>query len=465
MTSTANSLSFLVSSKGKVLLVLNDFVYRLKKQTKDKKYWICQESVRTAYVDTNIDNIFKKSSGDHNHLCEPEVVKVKQFRSKLKNRAVQETTAIAKIYEEEIIKSRLSTRTLATLPLVQELQPGLLYARRQLRPVLPSSSSFEIPDSYQVTLTKEIFLFSDTLVGRRKRMLLFGSITQLEMLFDCTTIFMDGAFSCTPPFFDQVFTIHALKFETSFPCVFGILSDRKRITYQELFKILKDFAISINRKFEPTRILSDFESGLISAIANEFSAAVHNGCFFHYTQAIFRRIRALGLTTLYFQNSEIRSCCRKLMALALLPIDKIESSFHSLRVKSSTMVNQELHQLFLYFNHQWLVNIPLKIWNVYGCHHRTNNNCEGFHNRLNQRIQKSHPNIWMFIKLLQTEECRFRHLLLQMNAGAQARKKVPVANMIQKRIDTLYDRYNGDEMDVDQLLDGLSLTIAKQKRQ
>ncbi|CAF2046724.1 unnamed protein product [Rotaria magnacalcarata] len=158
MTSTANSLSFLLSSKSKVFLVLNDFVYRLKKETKDKKYWICQESVCTTYVHTNIDNIFIKSSGDHNHLCEPQVVKVKQFRSNLKNRAVQETTAIAKIYEEEIIKSRLSTRTLATLPLVRELrtflcfimcfslhlvcrflEPGLLYARRQLTPVLPSS--------------------------------------------------------------------------------------------------------------------------------------------------------------------------------------------------------------------------------------------------------------------------------------------------------------------------------------
>ncbi|CAF4562928.1 unnamed protein product [Rotaria magnacalcarata] len=121
MTSTANSLSFLLS------------------KTKDKKYWICQESVCTTYVHTNIDNIFIKSSGDHNHLCEPQVVKVKQFRSNLKNRAVQEITAIAKIYEEEIIKSRLSTRTLATLPLVRELQPGLLYAQRQLTPVLPSS--------------------------------------------------------------------------------------------------------------------------------------------------------------------------------------------------------------------------------------------------------------------------------------------------------------------------------------
>lgn len=105
MMSTANSLSFLVSNKGNLLLVLNDFVYRLKKQTKDKKYWICQLNGCTAYVHTDIDNIFIKSSGDHNHLCEPELVKVKQFRINLKYRAVQETTAISKIYEEEIIKS------------------------------------------------------------------------------------------------------------------------------------------------------------------------------------------------------------------------------------------------------------------------------------------------------------------------------------------------------------------------
>ncbi|CAF3480707.1 unnamed protein product, partial [Rotaria sp. Silwood2] len=396
MMSTPNSLSFLVSNKGKLLLVLNDFVYRLKKQTNDKKYWICQENGCTAYVHTDIDNIFIKSSGDHNHLCEPELVKVKQFRSNLKNRAIQETTAISKIYEEEIIKSRLSTGTLAKLPLVREIQPGLLYARRQLTPVLPSSSSFEIPDSYQVTLKQEIFLFSDTLVG--------------------------------------------------FPCVFGVLPNRKRTTYQELFKILKNFAISRNLTFEPARILSDFEPGLIAAVANKFPAAVHSGCFFHYTQAIFRRIQTLGLTNLYFQNSEIRSCCRKLMALALLPIDQTESSFHNLRAKSSTMVQQELHQLFVYFNYQWFSNVPKKIWNVHGYHYKTNNNCEGV-------IQKSHPNIWMFIKLLQNEEYRFRHLLLQMNAGAKARKKAPAAHMIQRRIDTLYDRYNGGEINIDQLLD------------
>ncbi|CAF3615074.1 unnamed protein product [Rotaria sp. Silwood1] len=111
------------------------------------------------------------------------------------------------------------------------------------------------------------------------------------------------------------------------------------------------------------------------------------------------------------------------MALALLPVDQVESSFYILRKTASATVKQELHQLFLYFDNQWITNVPLNIWNVHAFHHRTNNNCEGFHNRLNKRIEKAYPNMWTFIKCLQNEENRFRHLLLQMNAGAQARKK------------------------------------------
>ena len=122
MASTTSSLSFITSNKGKFLLVLNDFVYRLKKETKFKKYWICQDNGCTAYIHTDTQNIFIKSSGDHNHLCESEALKIKQFRDNLKQRAVQETTAISKIYEEEVIKSELSTEVLANLPLVREIR-------------------------------------------------------------------------------------------------------------------------------------------------------------------------------------------------------------------------------------------------------------------------------------------------------------------------------------------------------
>ncbi|CAM4809277.1 unnamed protein product [Rotaria magnacalcarata] len=175
--------------------------------------------------------------------------------------------------------------------------------------------------------------------------------------------------------------MHALKYETSFP------------------------SVSMNRTFKPARVMSDYEVSIITAVANEFPQAIHS------------------LITSYSQDSDIRICCRKLMALALLPIDQIETSFYNLRTKSSAAVKQELHQLFLYFDHQWIANVPMKMWSVHGYQHRTNNNCEGFHNRLNQRILKAHPNMWTFIKCIQNEENRFRHLLLQMNAGAQARKK------------------------------------------
>ena len=53
------------------------------------------------------------------------------------------------------------------------------------------------------------------LIRRRKRMLLFGTVTQLQLLFDSSIVLMDGTFSSTPPFFDQIYTLHALKYDTS----------------------------------------------------------------------------------------------------------------------------------------------------------------------------------------------------------------------------------------------------------
>ncbi len=83
---------------------------------------------------------------------------------------------------------------------------------------------------------------------------------------------------------------------------------------------------------------------------------------------------------------------------------------------------------------------------------------------LNQRIERSHANIWSFIKCLQGEEARFRHMLLQINAGAKGRLKTESSNAIQQRIDTLNERFTNNEINLTELLDGLSLVIAKQKK-
>ena len=79
-----------------------------------------------------------------------------------------------------------------------------------------------------------------------------------------------------------------------------------------------------------------------------FIAAV----FFHLTQAVNRRVKNLGLSTNYATDIDIRSCVRKLMALATLPLDKVQLAFYDLRTNSSENIKQALHQLFLYFENQ-----------------------------------------------------------------------------------------------------------------
>ncbi|CAF4459203.1 unnamed protein product [Rotaria sp. Silwood2] len=92
---------------------------------------------------------------------------------------------------------------------------------------------------------------------------------------------------------------------------------------------------------------------------------------------------------------------------------------------------------------------------------KTNNNAEGFHNRLNLCIAKHHPNIWIFIRCIQGEETRFNHDLIQMIGGLTCPTKTAATNAIQQRVDTLYLPYQNNDIIVDELLLGLSYVVAK----
>ncbi|CAF1024581.1 unnamed protein product [Adineta steineri] len=93
----------------------------------------------------------------------------------LKERVINETVPIQKIYDEEIMKAHFSSETLPSVPLVYKIQPGSNQARKNLTPTLPSSSSFDIPDAYQSTNSDETFLIYDKLVSCKKRVLIFAS--------------------------------------------------------------------------------------------------------------------------------------------------------------------------------------------------------------------------------------------------------------------------------------------------
>ncbi|CAF1274838.1 unnamed protein product [Adineta steineri] len=195
---------------------------------------------------TDQNDQYLGKSGDHySHLPMPETIELSIFKEKVKKRVVKETGAIGKIYDNELAAAAFTDAALALAPLPIDAKSSLNRLRRQTTPTLPKSSIFDVPDAYSITTNGASFVFSDTLV-RKKRIILFATDEQLRTLFSATHIMMDD-----------------------YPCVIGLLPGRTVPIYKHVFNLLDAAARRLNLKFEPKHIMSDFEKALINTIATQ----------------------------------------------------------------------------------------------------------------------------------------------------------------------------------------------------
>ncbi|CAF4412436.1 unnamed protein product, partial [Rotaria magnacalcarata] len=205
----------------------DNFIYKLNKTTNSTKYYRCTEQSCTVTLHTDLNDVLVKVKGDHSHPPEPDEIEIRKFKQNLKQRAIQETAPIPKIYDEESTEGD----------------------RRLQTPVIPDSQTFDIPEVYSKTLKNEPFLCIDKFIRRKTRVLVFASREQLTLLFESSIIFMDGTFSASPSIFDQVYSLHGIKYQQCFACAFGLLPDRKKPTYKFLFQELKNLAAEMNLCF------------------------------------------------------------------------------------------------------------------------------------------------------------------------------------------------------------------------
>ncbi|CAF4773734.1 unnamed protein product, partial [Rotaria socialis] len=138
-------------------------------------------------------------------------------------------------------------------------------------PLLPKSCRFDIPTLYNHTINVERFLLYDKM-RRNKRILIFATDDQLRVLFKAKHILMDGTFSSCPPLFDQVYTLHGIKFEQSFPRVFALLTGRSSSIYKEMLQQLEEEAECLQMDFVPNQITTDFEKALVKPLREQSSS-------------------------------------------------------------------------------------------------------------------------------------------------------------------------------------------------
>lgn len=166
-------------------------------------------------------------------------------------------------------------------------------------------------------------------------------------------------------------------------------------------------------------------------------------------------MKELGLTRSYRHQNTIRNFIKDLMALPNLPPDHILGTFDQLKVRCPmSEATVALRKLVNYFEVNWIGSnkTPPQAWSTYKRAVRTNNDVEGWHNRLNDALPCAHPNMYLLIEELATETS---YLPIQIRLVAQQNLMRRVTKKAADKQDALikiWDDYEADLISASALL-------------
>jgi len=120
--------------------------------------------------------------------------------------------------------------------------------KQRVEPPLPSHrKDIVLLPEYTVTDSGENFLLFDS-GPVEKRILVFGTSNNLELLSNSQIWFADGTFKHVPLLFYQLYTIHVFKGGKAIPVLYALLPDKKRKTYLEFLRAIVTLKPSLKPK-------------------------------------------------------------------------------------------------------------------------------------------------------------------------------------------------------------------------
>lgn len=161
----------------------------------------------------------------------------------------------------------------------------------------------------------------------------------------------------------------------------------------------------------------------------------------------------LAFKVAYASRDSVHTLLRKVFALPLLPADDIRPAFEELLGKVAPDADAMV-SFFDYLDNTWMTNEvwPIDSWSVYGRSIRTNNDVEGWHNRLNRRAKKGNLSFYMLVTLLFDES---RDIPLQCKLVKESklrRYQKKSTKMIQSRLMKIWEEYGEHVITTSELL-------------
>ena len=281
------------TEKGRQGVSYKGFCYRFAKRGADGSLqWRCVHSdYCSGRLRTEEDYSDPVETGKgHSLKCLPDVnvTAVRQVRTSLRERAASEITPLPTIYREETAVLANQPAAAAIMPVFASVSSSMYRDRQAVYPPLPDdTASIILPREFRRTLSGHKFVVA---VGANKEFFAFGTTANLKMLCDATEISMDGTFGTAPRLFRQLFTVNAFVGDRLLPAIYVLMTEKTTASYITVFQALKARCLAKGYNWDPQSIISDFESGLIPAVSQEFPAARHKGCLFHFCQVSLRHM-------------------------------------------------------------------------------------------------------------------------------------------------------------------------------
>ena len=239
---------------------------------------------------------------------------------------------------------------------------------------------------------------------------------------------IDGTFkSCPIPFY-QILTygIHGLKINRKIPLAWAYVEGKTTSHYRKVFRIIKQKIEELSyekHNWQPAEIVSDYERAIFLAVESEFPQSTHMGCYFHFTQAIYRSIGKLGLTIAYKEDGNFRTFARLIMSTPFLPVFKVQELILYLCdlqfVKDAFRDHPQMADFLKYFHSTWILTFESKIWNCFKRQNglRTTNSCESWHVQWNRKLSRSRPSFWTSLRMPKKEEVQVKNAICQVEMG------------------------------------------------
>ncbi|CAF3461643.1 unnamed protein product [Rotaria socialis] len=472
------------SSRNGHFLCLHGSTYQIDRSMDEKIKWKCKQSrneIRCRakiYTTKNLgtdeipaNQYLESNSIQHSHDIDQDQQKVASFISKLKDIGrSRRTVPPSKIVNELATSMKLSDNQLGMIPSYASIYQKVYRSRSKTMPPLPKSINFEIPTAFSVASSGETFVFFDHLYDKgTKRILAFSSSMQLKHLFSSKLICVDGTFSIVPKLYKQLVIIQTIdrqKYHAT-PVVYALLNDKKTRTYKLLFDALKRKAEEIEMTFEPERIISDFEGGMISTVKKQLPNTTHQGCLFHLYQGLTKQMKKLGLWSSYKDHNDLHLFIKKVMAIVLLKPKVMDHAYQLLlnqylkqrRLKQFIV---QLTKFMFYFQKQWMASSMRSMITFYDVDFKTNNWSESYNSALQRRAQQNHLSIWALIELLIIEETAVRIKHFQLLNGKTRRVNKAVRDdvlEINKKIIECNQKFEDDEIQLDECLLSLASLV------